>query len=792
MRLRKKDPRTPRIEDGRLVSGRGEYVADIRLRGMLHVALVRSQVAHARLRRVLTDEAAALDGVIAVVTADDLVDVAPVPEASAWAGPVRAFPLVRDRIRHVGQAVAAIVARDRYVAEDAVELVEVDFEPCPAVTSLEEAMAPDAVRLYDDWADNCCVRVPARDDPAVDAAFAQLRTVRGRYTIQRQAAVPMESRGVIADWSGDRLTVWSSTQLPHMLRGILARVLGLREGDIRVIAPDVGGGFGGKAQLYPEEYLLPWISMRIGHPVRWIEDRYEHMVASCHARDMEFDLEAAVDEQGRIQAIRGSIRQDLGSGELFPAGFPPLFVAAGTLTGPYRIPHQQVTAEAIVTNKTPSGAYRGFGVPEAVFAMERLVDQVALELARDPVEVRRAMLLDPGDLPYTTATGARLQSGSHREAFDLAVRMGLEAKQRASTAVAGNPALSVGVGFATYIEGTTASALGGTGIWGAQDSCDIRFDPDGGVTVSVGVTTTGQGVTTMVATVAAQELQVDMDRIRVDIGDTDGTAYGTGSWGSRSTVVASGAIKVAAAELRDKGSRIAAHLMECAPEDVVVADGMFSVRGAPGSGVSWDRVAEVALTRTFEMPDDVPAGLEARSTYDPPGLDHRPNVDGMMDAYVTHNNASHAAVVLIDTETGAVRVCDYVVVQDVGKVFNPIIVKGQVHGGVLQGVAGALLEELPYDNVGTPLATSFMVYLLPTACEAPRVELVSLESAAPETPLGAKGVGEIGIIGPPAAIAAAVQDALTPLGVVQITHTPITPADVVALIDAAGRESSQP
>jgi len=789
MRLRKTDPRWPRIEDDRLVTGRGEYVGDIRLRGMLEVAFVRSDVAHGRLRGVRVDQAAAMGGVLAVVTGADLVDVSPVPEASPWAGPVRAFPLARDRVRYVGHAIAAVVARDRYVAEDAAELIEVEVDPYPAVTMLEQATAPDAVRLYEDWNDNCCVRAPARADPEVDAAFARLRRVGGRYTVQRQAAVPMEARGVIADWSGDRLTVWSSTQLPHMLRAILARVLGLREGDIRVIAPDVGGGFGGKAQLYPEEYLLAWLAIRIGRPVRWIEDRYEHMVASCHARDMEFDLEAAFHELGRIHAVRGAIRQDLGCGELYPAGFPPLFVAAGTLTGPYRIPHQQVSAEAIVTNKTPAGAYRGFGVPEAVFAMERLVDQVAVESGVDPVEVRRRMLLERSELPYTTATGARLESGSHRAAFDAAVELGREAKQRVAAEVQGNPALRVGVGYATYIEGTTASALGGTGIWGAQDSCDIRFDPDGGVTVSVGVTTTGQGVATMVATVTAQELRVEPERIRVEIGDTDGAAYGTGAWGSRSTVVASGAIKAAAAELREKGSKIAAHLLECAPEDLVVADGSFSVRGSPGQGVSWDRVAEVALTRTFEMPDDVPAGLEARFTYAPAGLDHWPREDGMMNAYVTHNNASHAAVVVLDTETGAIRVGHYVVVQDVGKVFNPIIVNGQVHGGVMQGIAGALLEEVAYDDAGTPLNTSFMDYLVPSACESPTIELVSLETPAPEAPLGAKGVGEIGIIGPPAAVTAAVQDALSEFGAAQITRTPIGPADVLALLDAARPEA---
>lgn len=776
---------SPRLEDDRLVRGCGEYVGDIRLRRMVDVALVRSEVAHARVRAIDTSAAAEVEGVLAVVTAADLTDVAPVPEASEWAGAVGAFPLARGRVRYVGEAIAAVVACDRYVAEDAAELVDVDLEALPAVASIDAAIAPDAVRLYDDWSDNCCVRAPAAHDPEADAAFARLRTARGRYVIQRQAAVPMEPRGVVAQWSGDRLTVWSSTQMPHILRGILSRMLGLREGDIRVVAPDVGGGFGGKAQVYAEEYLVAWLARRLGRPVRWIEDRYEHMVSSVHARDMVIDLEAAFHDDGRIEAVRGTMRQDLGSGMAYPAGFPPLFVAVDALTGPYRIAHQQVLAEAIVTNKTPTGGYRGFGVPEGVFAMERLVDEVAAACGRDPLDVRRAMLVGREDLPYTRVTGGILESGSHHETFERAVELGRAACERTASRLAGEPRLRVGLGVATYIEGTAASALGGTGIWGAHDGCDVRFDPDGGVTVSVGVTTTGQGVTTMVATITAQELGVALDRIRVEIGDTDGAAYGTGCWGSRSTVVASGALKQATAELREKGARIAAHLMECAPDDVVVGDGGFVVTGSPDARVSWDRVAEVAMTRTFELPDDIVPGLEARATYDPPHIDHRPRADGLMNAYVTHNNATHAAVVVVDVDTGAIRVSDYVAVQDVGRVFNPIIVTGQVHGGVVQGIAGALLEDLPYDELGNPQATNFMDYLLPGAVEAPWMESVTIQTPAPETPMGAKGAGEIGIIGPPAAIAAAVQDALAEFGIAPITRTPITPQDVLTMIDAA-------
>ena len=775
--------RVPRLEDDRLLAGRGCYAADVRRPRMLEAAFVRSQQPHARVLAVDTAPALATDGVHAAFAAADLDGVAPVPDFFDWARPVATFPLCRDRVRYVGAPLAVVVASDRYDAEDGAELVAVELEPLPAVGTVDEALADGAPRLYDDWPDNVVVDSDY-PDAAVDEAFARLRVVSGRYTIGRHGAIPMEPRGVVAEFQDDRLTVWTSTQFPHIARTMLSHVLGLPERAIRVIAPDVGGGFGGKAQIYPEDYVIPWLAMRLGRPVRWIEDRYEHMLSACHARDMRIDVEAAVHEDGTIAALRGTVLADLGSAEIFPCGFAPAFVAMAGMTGPYRIPHQRIRVLGVATNKTPTGAYRGFGYPEGTFAMERLVDRIGAELAIDPVEVRRRMILEPDELPYETASGARIDSGSHREAFDRAVELGeqLLAEERARHA--GDAHVRLGVGHATYVEGVAPSYYPTTGHWTAQEAAELRFDPDGGVTVAVGISAYGQGVRTMMATLVAEELSLPLDQIRVVMGDTDTAPYGLGSWGSRSSVVAGGAIARAAVTLREKGARIAAHMIEAAPEDVELRDGAFRVRGSGQFAITWQRIATAALARTVDLPDDVDPGLDAKATYEPAGLEHEPRPDGRMNGAATYTNASHAAVVAVDVATGIARVVRYAVVHDCGRVVNPMIVAGQVQGGVAQGIGGALYEDFAYGRGGQPLTTTFMDYLVPTACEIPPIALEELESPAPETTFGIKGAGEAGIIGPAPAIARAVEDALREFGVGEITATPITPTFVRRLLEA--------
>ncbi|MEA2332876.1 MAG: aerobic carbon-monoxide dehydrogenase large subunit [Thermoleophilaceae bacterium] len=776
--------RAPRMEDDRLLTGRGRYVADIRRAGAVEVAFLRSQLAHAEIKSIDCEAARALPGVIGVFTAEDLDDVAAVPDFPDpdLARPVGTFPLCRGRVRYVGAPLAAVVAVDRYVAEDAVELLYADLEPLPVLASIDDALAPDAPRLYEDWPDNRLVDVRLEEDK--DEAFDRLRTVSGSYYMQRHGAVPMEPRGTVASYEEDRLTVWTSTQFPHIARTMLHYVLGIAEGDIRVVAPDVGGGFGIKAQVYPEDYVVAWLARRLERPVRWIDDRYEHMVSAAQARDVRIDLEAAVHDNGEIEALRACVYHDVGSGEVFPNGFNPDFVAVASLTGQYRIPRQQSGVIAVVTNKTPAGAYRGFGLPESCFAMERLVDRIAQELGIDRVELRRRLTIREDELPYVTATGSELDSGSHLAALESVAERGAAvlAELRAQETSAD---IRYGLGYATYVEGVAPTYFGTTGHWTSQDACDIRFDPDGGVTVAVGISAYGQSVSTMVATVTAHELGVPLEDVRVVMGDTDRAPYGLGAWGSRSTIVASGAIHRAAVELRAKGARIAAHLLEAAPEDIEFADGRLHVAGTPNASVSWSDIAHAALIRIHDLPDGVEPGLETKATYAPPGIQHVPREDGRMNACPTYTNASHSVVVRVDLGTGDVHVARYIVAHDCGRVLNANIVDGQIQGGVAQGIGGTLYEEFAYDDAAQPLATSFMDYLIPTASEIGPMEIVHFESPAPGLPWGAKGAGEAGIIGPAPAIATAVEDALSEFGIDEIVATPITPRSILGALRSA-------
>jgi carbon-monoxide dehydrogenase large subunit len=782
--------RVARVEDDRLLTGRGRYVADVDVPGALDMALVRSHIAHGRINHVGTDAAEALPGVLAVVTAEDLADVKPFPDFFSYVRPVEAFPLCRDRIRYVGSPIAAVVAEDRYRAEDALELVRVDYEELPPVGSIDAALAEGAPLLYDGWPDNRMMDVPG-NDPATRDAFARAsRVVRGRYSIQRHAAVPLETRGSVAEFRDGRLTLWTGAQSPHIARTMLSYVLPLAERDIRVVAPDVGGGFGCKCHVYAEDVLVCWLAMRLRRPVRFIEDRAEHMVATVHSREHVIELEGVVEDDGRISAIRSHVIQDVGAEDnVWFSGVNVSFVAAGHVTGPYKIPHAENRVTCVVTNKTPAGAFRGFGIPEMVFALERFVEKAAREAGVDAIELRRSMLLAKDDLPYVSATGGVYDSGSFQEAFDRAVELGREAETRARARFAGDDRVRIGMGVATYAEGTAPTYFGTTGHWTAHDAAAIRVDPDGSVVVSVGVTTTGQGVTTMVATLTADALGVPLETVKVQIGDTDLCPYGLGGWGSRSAVVGGGAVLKAAARVREKVLRVAGHLLEADPADLEIESGNIHVKGSDLPSVSMSEVATAATVRTVDLPPEVERGLEATATYEPPGLQHRPDERGQINGAAAWANATHAAVVKVDLDTGVVEVLDYIVTHDCGPLINPPIVDGQVHGGVAQGIGGTLYEHLAYTPEGQPMAASFMDYLIPSATEIPNLVVEHFESPSPTMPLGVKGVGEGGIIGPPAAIGNALANALQEFGV-EIDATPFTPAAVRAAIRSARREGS--
>ncbi|MBX3031712.1 MAG: xanthine dehydrogenase family protein molybdopterin-binding subunit [Chloroflexi bacterium] len=771
------DPR-PRREDPRLLTGQGSYVADVRLPGMLEAAFVRSPLAHARIRAVDTDAARAAPGVIAVLTGADLSDVEPFPDLRERTRPVRQRALCIDRVRYVGAPLAVVVAEDRYLAEDAAELVDADLEELPVVADMDAALAPGAPLLYDDWPDDRIVAT-APVDPELDAIFETHQVVRGTYRMQRHTAMPMETRGVVATVERGRLLVWTSTQVPHVVRTVIARTLGLPEHRIRVVAGDVGGGFGSKLHVYPEEVVIPALAWRLRRPVRWIEDRREHFLASSHARHQRHDLEAAVDERGDIVAVRGDLVCDVGSGEILPPGVAPAFVSAGSITGPYRFPRSQARLTCVVTNKTPSGAYRGFGTPEIVFALERLLERVARETGQDPVELRRRHLIRPEDLPYETPNGRRIDSGSHLEAFERAVAWAETTRERLAPTARG----SIGVGYANYIEGVSPNYHATSGLWAQQETSTLRIEPDGTVVVASGLGPMGQGTETMLATLASQLLGVPHDQVEVRLGDTDLSPYGLGSFGSRSTVVAAGAVQLAAGRLLDKVRTIAGHLLEASATDIELVDGRARVVGSPDRSVGLAEVAHLAYFRTFDLPPGTEPGLEATGAYEQPGVDHRPNAQGKLNICLTYANSTHACVVDVDRATGVVRLLAHLAVHDAGLLLNPQVVDGQIMGGVAQGIGGALYEQLLHDADGQPLVTSFMDYLVPGAPEVPELTIDHLSTPSTTTPFGLKGAGEAGATGVPAAIANAVCDALRDTGI-DITQTPITPSSIRAALRA--------
>ena len=778
-----------RREDGPLLSGRAQYIADVTLPGMVEATFVRSTLAHAHITSIEVDDARAETGVLSVVTAADLHGVTHYPHLVPWMKDVDSFPLARDRVRYVGMPVAAVVAEDRYAAEDAAALVMVDYDELPVLVSVDDALADDAPRLYDEWPDNKLMELPATQ-PEVDRIFADHDVVRTTFRMQRQSPSPMETRGIVADYQNGRLTVWASTQSPHILRTTLSMMLGLRESDIRVVVPSVGGGFGCKLHQYPEDLVVPWLAMRLGLPVRWIEDRVEHLMTSIHAREQRMDVEAAYDGSGRILALRANIATNVGSGEVFIPGTSTTLVSQGCLTGAYDIPVTEVSAACVVTNKTPSGAYRGFGSPEATFAMERTIEKVARLAGVDPRDARRAMLPAVGDGSFVTPSGGRLGLGSHRQAFDRAVELGDKALEAARAAHADDPRIRVGVGFTSFVEPTGPSYYGTTGFWQSYDSALVRIQPDGSAVVGIGVQAIGQGIQTTTAAIAADALGLALEEISVVCGDTDLSPYGLGAWGGRGAIVTSGSVVKAAEIVVAKAKLIAAALLEADPEDIVITGGKLHVRGSDEPSVTMRDVAIAAYVRTELLPEGVDPGLEATSTYEPPGIDTEPDEHGRMNVAAAWSNASHAAVVKVDITTGTIGVVDYVVVHDCGTVINPQIVEGQTTGGVAQGIAGALYEHVVYDEAGQPLSASFMDYIVPTSLEIPPMTIEHLETPSATTALGVKGVGESGTIGPAAAIGNAVADALAEFDV-DIVETPITPSSVLAAIHDTSFARSQ-
>jgi carbon-monoxide dehydrogenase large subunit len=768
-----------RREDERLLRGTGRYLADLRLGGALEAVFLRSPHAHARIRQIDASRARALPGIVAVLDGSQIAARVEPLTPTLWKTPPpsiqeRANPRVHPdrqpllalgKVKYVGEPLAVVVAASRYIAEDAVELIEVEYEPLPAVRSVDDASRPDAPLLNEDWGDNFSVALEV-DKGEADQAFAAAHVVvRDRLRSHRYAAVPIETRGVAAlpDPHDGQLTVWASTQVPHAVRDVLATLLKLPLQRIRVVAPDVGGGFGVKGHVYVEDILIPVLARELGQPVKWVEDRREHLEAAYHAREQVHDVELAADADGRLLGLRDRVQFDCGAYN--PLGMVLPYNTVAHLFGPYVVPTARIEVVAGLTNKTPHAPYRGAGRPEAVFAMERMLDRLAAALGLDAAEVRLRNLVSAESMPYDTGLLYRdgqplvYDSGDYptmyRRLLELIDydRWREESTRRAE---AGGGRL-IGVGLAGYVEGT--------GI-GPFESGSVLVDPSGRVRVATGSCSQGQGHATTFAQVAGEVLGVPLEDVDVVGGDTAAILHGFGTIASRSITIGGSAVATAAASVRQKALRAGAELLEASIDDVELANGAVRVRGAPEHAVSLGEIARSLQPGQPRRGGEKP-GLDAEAYFEPPT--------------VTYASGVHAAVVELDPETGEVRLLRYAVVHDCGRVVNPTIADGQIMGGVAQGIGGALLEEIVYDEQGQIMTSSLMDYLLPAATDLPELLLDHHEHPSPRNPLGVKGLGEGGAIAPPAAIANAVEDALRGFGVV-IREGPLSPSRVRGLI----------
>jgi len=750
---------------------------------MLHVAFVRSDVAHAHIRAIRKSRALSLHGVVAILGAADIEpDLRPIPgmqnrPPKAWRDAVEHEinipdqPILASRkVRYVGEPMAVVIAEDRYCAEDAVPLVEVELEPLPPVASIDQALDPVSPRVHDALSSNVIarVRMGKGDTAAVFASGA--RTLRHTFENHRYSGMPIECRGVVAayDAGNDAITMWSSTQVVHWVRREVASRLDLPESRVRCIAPEVGGGFGVKGHVYPEDVLIPFLARRLGRPVRWVEDRHEHIVNSAHARDDRHEAEIAFDAEGHILAVRDRVLKD--SGAYMPVGIGTPVNTAVHLPGPYHVPNYESSITIVTTNKTPNAPYRGAGRPEAAFVIERLIDLVARATNLDPVEVRLRNMIPPERIPYAAGLLYRdgvpivYDSGDYPAALRQAVDAlgGLAAIRRAQ-AEAWRRGHFVGLGLGCYVEGTGA---------GPFEGATVRLDPSGAIYVATGACAQGQGHQTVFSQVAADAWGITPDQVTVVLNDTGAIAMGYGTIASRSAVNSSSAIVLASEELQRKIKAIAGHMLECAVEDLELRDGRVAVRGVPAMSMTLQQVAQAARPGwDHGRPANVAPGLETTVYFEPPT--------------VTWSYAVHAATIEIDRATGVPSILKYVVVHDAGVLINPELAEGQVLGGVVQGLGGGLLEEIVFDDQAQLLTGSLADYLVPTATDAPTIEVLHRQSPSPLNSLGVKGLGEGGAIAPPVVLANAVCDALRPIGF-EIFGTPVRPAAIIEAILRSG------
>jgi aerobic carbon-monoxide dehydrogenase large subunit len=758
-----------RLEDPRLLTGNGSFVDDIRLPNMLYACILRSPHAHARIRSIEVAAARQLPGVVAVLAADDIADgLRNLPTRAMegeWQVEAMHAPeqpvLARGKVCYVGQPVAVVVARDRYGARDAVDLIQVDYELLRPILDPLEAAREDSTPIHEHVGTNIALRIRHdRQGQDLDAAFAQAdRIVRQRYEVQRLAPVPLETRGLVAHYRSqeDLLTIWASTQGPHRVRRQLARLLNRPESRVRVIAPDVGGGFGEKGGVFPEDVAIAYLALSLGQPIKWVADRQENMLG-FHGRGHLVDVEAAVKSDGSLLGLRLRIVADAGAyfGNSTPG---PPYRASHRIIGPYQTPAARVDVLGVITNKPPTGAYRGAGGPESAFCMERTIDLIAKELNLDPAEVRRKNFIPPDAFPYQTPTGLTYDSGNYGQALDRALQLADYAGWRDKARRRPPHAPLIGVGLATVIK-----MSGGSGDSRLEEAW-LTIEPSGHIVARTGVSPHGQGSETAFAQIVADGLGVTPENVRVLHGDTAVVPSGGGTGSTRGTVVGGSALYVVAQQARQKLSHIAADLLQCAVEDIVFQDGRVFDRQHPAQAIPFAELAAAAC-HGEQVTSRSEAGLQFCDSFRLGAPYQNP-----------HAFSAHVAVVEVDPDTGEVTIVRYVAVHDCGRIINPLLVRGQVHGGIVQGIGQALWEGMVYSPEGQPITGSLLDYAVPGAAGLPELITDTLETPSPMNPLGIKGVGELPTVAAPAAVANAVLGALEGFGVRHI-DTPLTPEKI--------------
>ena len=772
-----------RLEDERLLSGRSSFIADISRPGLWEVAFLRSPVAHAKILRVDIPEASA--GRVFLLA--DLGDVLPIRADSQAAGFRRSdYPAIaNDKVRFVGEPIAICIGRTRAEAEDVAQSVEVDFEELGVISDLSQSSDHSLPPIHPGWTENVFLESVIDTGDIDGARAAAAVTLTRRYRMNRQAIVSLECRGVVTyrDERTGELVVYSSTQFPHVIRTALAHCLKMKERELRVVAPEVGGSFGVKNNLNPEEIALAALTRVTGKALRWIEDRREHLIASPHAREHRYEVTVHADRTGTILGLEATIDVDVGAYSVWPWTAPmEAGMAIGFLPGPYAITNYRAKARTCATNKSPLGPYRGVGRPGACFAIERTIEELAAHLGIDPVEIRLRNYVRPEQFPWRSAGGKTYDNGNYASsalaARDL-IRAERVADLRARYEGAG---YLIGLGFGTYLEqtahGTAEWVQRGLPVVFGYEQAALQMTPDGMLIIDVPIQNHGQGLETTLAQVANEELGIDPTNVVVRHGDTSQAPYGMGTFASRSMVMSGGAVGRASALLADKLKAIGAHLLQTHIENVRLADGAVETLGPTPARVSLAAIADAAFLHPERLPDDVEPGLSVVASY-------RTAKDTGAWSYGTH-----AAIVAIDTGTGLIKIIDYVIAHDCGTIVNPLIVDGQMMGGLAQGIGTALYEEMPYDENGQPTASTFLDYLVPGAAEVPHARIQHLSNPSPITRYGIKGMGEGGAIPPPAVLCNAVNDALRPLGGA-LNETPMTPDRVIrALIDADPRRAS--